>query len=358
MLLSRLIPSRNVSYFLYRYFSSNQHPQVQPPLVPQQVQPPPKQHNTQPKRTRKTKKELQPTPVQPQLVQLNPILQAELASLSPLIRNLVKYNKDNKPIWPRGEEWLQAHLNALALVETLTPQIDLVLPTPSAAVLPLKSPFIKDLEAWDLDYDQFRTLQEDTKYPFLFNKVKALMETLPEPHTLIFVCELLDYLGFGSPCSTHLEYRCEVKETIHIGPLKCATIIDIFIRHTTRLPPLGFGFENKKLKRVSIAPQVGSQLLGMALERLPFEVDPNQPIVVYVVEVRGRFFSFWKAAFSHSVLRAIQEGKTPTITTPLYVNRPRQGYDASAGYDFAVKAERRVILNALKSLTFTFDYKM
>lgn len=59
-----------------------------------------------------------------------------------------------------------------------------------------------------------------------------------------------------------------------------------------------------------ITPQVASQLLAMAQCSSSFRIlgvaRPTK-IIVHIIEIRGQYFSFWKAEFEKDALEAISQ---------------------------------------------------
>lgn len=55
------------------------------------------------------------------------------------------------------------------------------------------------------------------------------------------------------------------------------------------------------------SPQIGSQLLGLARSRKIITPDSTADIPIYIVEVRGKYFSFWKATFMRDSIQATIE---------------------------------------------------
>jgi len=240
--------------------------------------------------------------------------------------------------------------------------INQVLPAPidTAEKVDLLSPSWRGLIGWGVTKDQIMTTATCSTPDFraLYAKLRVLMTEVSEDSTTFMVTNVLDMLGYTIPEYTNLKYEPQISEDIVLGSVSTVTILDLYIKHTLKSVPLGFGFEHKRLlmtSRTSLAPQLGSQLLGLAQERLEVMVDPAQPVVVYVVEVRGRFFSFWKASFTRTMLLQIRKGDTPVTPIPLFYHRPRPSHAFDAGFDFADVKERRRTLLALKTYMDAFN---
>jgi len=105
-------------------------------------------------------------------------------------------------------------------------------------------------------------------------------------------------------------------------------------------------------KTWDITPQVASQLLGMAQYKAKINKYPTTTDV-HLIEIRGQYFSFWKAMFSKQSLKAIIDGFPLEQPIDLLYNRKEDGIAAECGYDFSDPNQRKIIMDVIMSYIYT-----
>jgi len=288
-------------------------------------------------------------------------------STQTLIDRLAYKNKAGDVVWAPGGKWTAAHLAALNLFPSPTDNIDTVLPISiDVAKSKFTSTGFETLYNWSVgtvktDTGKLKADDADANSSLrsLYTKLKDLESDRSEVLTTLIVGAILDKVGFDTD-DTMLRFDPEVLEDVTVGPYASETIIDFSVRSMlAKTVDVGFGFEYpvvkaRKRDTWDISPQIGSQLLGLARSRKIITPDSTADIPIYIVEVRGKHFSFWKAIFTRDVIQASIEGRTPDKSTELFYHRPRKGMAAEAGYDFADFTERQKILDGLRSLIVHF----
>jgi len=257
--------------------------------------------------------------------------------------------------WPSGSKWKEDHIDYLNICPQFEPHLNNVLPLPrlptEARNQRLNTSSVRELYEFLPTHATVRNIMQP---------IQALTNTKEPPNEVVtglFMGQVFSAFELIAPQDVKFGKRLRLP----IGDKRVVSDIDALVSSDELVgfevcvvavffPPPNVVLQKYKevTNENNTTPQIAAHILGMAASVFRENRARKEPISVYLAEVQGIYFAFWKATITVEQINSIAEGKQPAEPIVLYFNRHRQkGNLQVSGYDFTDKDHRELILDVL-----------